>query len=236
MGTPGTARARARAEITAAVKEAARAQLAQVGAPALSVRAVARELGMASSAVYRYFASRDELLTALIVDAYDAVGAAAEDGARAGGDDPGGRWLAACRAVRIWAVDHPHEFSLLYGSPVPGYRAPADTIGPAARVPLVLAAAVADAARLGLLHPPTGALGLGSGPRLVTPEVLEAVGIPAGDDRLVERALGMWVALIGTISFELFGHFENVVSDRAGYFELAMAGAAGAVGLEIPVP
>ena len=81
---PATARARARAELTNEIKATARRHLAEVGAPALSLRAVARELGMASSAVYRYFASRDELLTALIVDAFDAVGAAAEEAAGAG--------------------------------------------------------------------------------------------------------------------------------------------------------
>ena len=73
---PRTARERARAEITAEILDAARGYLATDGAPALSLRAIARDLGMASSAVYRYFKSRDELLTRLIIDAYDALGAA----------------------------------------------------------------------------------------------------------------------------------------------------------------
>src|SRR5215211_5359016 len=73
-----TARERIRAELTAEIADAARRQLAEVGAAAVSLRAVARELGMASSAVYRYFPSRDELLTRLIIDGYDALGAAAE--------------------------------------------------------------------------------------------------------------------------------------------------------------
>ena len=71
---PGTIRARARAELTEQIKEVARRQLAETGSAGLSLRAVARELGMVSSAVYRYFPSRDELLTALIVDAYTAIG------------------------------------------------------------------------------------------------------------------------------------------------------------------
>src|SRR3954466_2411468 len=97
----------------AVTPEAARRQLAEVGAAALSLRAVARELGMASSALYRYFPSRDDLLTRLIVDGYDALGAAAESA-----DDPAAtpreRWLAVCRAVRAWARAHPHEYALLY--------------------------------------------------------------------------------------------------------------------------
>src|ERR1700754_3406523 len=100
-----TARERVRAEITREITDIARAQLAADGAAALSLRAVARDLGMVSSAVYRYFSSRDELLTALIIDGYNALGAAAE---RADGccprDDSAGRWRAATRAAREWAV------------------------------------------------------------------------------------------------------------------------------------
>src|SRR5580693_9793844 len=78
QSAPRTARERARAELTREIKEGARRQLAATGADGISLRAVARELGMASSAVYRYFPSRDDLLTALIIDAYDALGAAVE--------------------------------------------------------------------------------------------------------------------------------------------------------------
>ena len=144
---PQGARARVRAELTREIKSVARRQLAESGAAALSLRAVARELNMASSAVYRYFPSRDELLTALIVDAYDAVGAAAElDESGVRRTDFAGRWMAAARAVREWAVAHPQEHALIYGSPVPGYRAPLDTIDPAARIPLLLLHIVDDCA------------------------------------------------------------------------------------------
>src|ERR1700733_12038987 len=126
-----TARERARAEIAGEIKVEARRQLATTGAQ-LSLRAVARELGMVSSALYRYFPSRDDLLTALIIDAYDAMGEVAET-AIAAGARPRVRWLAACHAIRGWALAHPHEYSLIYGSPVPGYRAPQATVGPASR-------------------------------------------------------------------------------------------------------
>src|SRR5215470_10195637 len=141
-----TARQRARAELTREIKEAARRQLAETGAPQLSLRAVARELGMVSSALYRYFPSRDDLLTALIIDAYDSLGEAAEAAAAEANGTGGPRsgWRAVCHAVRDWARANPHEYALIYGSPVPGYRAPRDTVAPAARVPLVLGQLVRD--------------------------------------------------------------------------------------------
>src|ERR1700759_75355 len=133
-----TARERVRAEITREITDVARAQLAADGAAALSLRAGARELGMVSSAVYLFFASRDELLTALIIDGYNALGAAVEQAdAACPRGDYGARWQAATGAARGWSLTHPHEYALLYGSPVPGYQAPADTVAPAARSAVV---------------------------------------------------------------------------------------------------
>ena len=144
-----TARQRARAELTREIKEAARRQLAETGAPQLSLRAVARELGLVSSALYRYFPSRDDLLTALIIDAYDSLGEAAETAAAAAGTaGPSSGWRAVCHAIRDWARQNPHEYALIYGSPVPGYQAPRDTVAPAARVPLVLGRLVSDSCAL----------------------------------------------------------------------------------------
>src|SRR4051794_10679373 len=133
--TASGARARVRAELTREIADAARRHLASDGAAGLSLRAVARELGMASSAVYRYYTSRDELLTALIVEAYDSLGTAVEEAhGRVARDDLRGRLRATCRGARAWALAHPHEYALVYGSPVPGYAAPQATIGPASRV------------------------------------------------------------------------------------------------------
>src|SRR6476660_4653244 len=154
MSAPGV-RARVRAELTREIAEAARRHLASDGAAALSLRAVARQLGMASSAVYRYFPSRDDLLTALIIEAYSALGDALE-GADAGVDrrDVVGRWLAVCRAARVWAREHRHEYALLYGSPVPVYRAPQSTVQQAVRIPLALLGPLRDGWRAGIVHPP----------------------------------------------------------------------------------
>src|SRR5512141_3253049 len=114
--TTPTARDRARAELTDEIKAVARRQLAEHGSAALSLRAVAREVGMVSSAVYRYFPSRDDLLTALIIDAYDAVGEQAE-GAEAMAPDRSvvTRWLQVTEAVRAWALANAHEYALIYG-------------------------------------------------------------------------------------------------------------------------
>ena len=215
--TAAGARARVRAELTREIAEAARRHLATQGAAALSLRAVARELGMASSAVYRYFPSRDDLLSALIVDAYDAIGAAAEE-AEAGVDraDLRGRWRAICRAVRGWAVAHPHEYALVYGSPVPGYAAPEATIGPAARVGELLCRVVADGVAAGVVDPaPDGAhAGIS-----LTPGVAESVGLPP---TLAPRAVAAWSSLYGAISFEVFGSTHNVVDDHEAHFDVVI--------------
>lgn len=232
---PRTARERARAELTRAIKDAARRQLAAEGAAALSLRAVARDLGMASSALYRYFPNRDELLTALIVEAYDAAGEAAERAeaaAHEAGAGPAERWLAVCRGFRAWALAHPHEFALLYGSPVPDYHAPTDTIEPAGRVGRLLGSIVAEAAAAGDVRPPERPL---QAPRLVSEGVLAIVGgtPEAPFEDLVERTIVAWIALVGAVSFELFGHLNNVVTSYDAYFDAAMTVAAEAVGLDL---
>jgi len=227
---PRTARARARAELTDEIKQAARRQVVEEGAAALSLRAVARELGMVSSAVYRYFPSRDELLTALIIDAYDAVGAqveAADAGVRP--SDHLGRWLAATQAFRSWAVAHPQEYALIFGSPVPGYAAPRDTVDPAARVPLVLVGILVDAiATNGPPHLDDAPL-----PGAVRSD-LRAFRLEAAvelTEPLLARAIAAWSHLVGTVSFELFGHLQNVIADHAAYFDFEMRRTGRALGL-----
>ncbi len=213
-----TVRDRAREELTAEIKAAARGQLASNGAEALSLRAVARELGMVSSALYRYFPSRDALLTALIIDAYDALGDACEAAeAAAERGDLSGRWRAIAGAARRWAVDHPHEYALIYGTPVPGFSAPDDTIDPATRVPRLLLDLLVDAEAV---VAPSGPTGIPVEPELG--EQLDAlVGqLPVSVDRArLLEGLGAWATIFGMISFELFGTFHNTFDDARPLFD-----------------
>jgi AcrR family transcriptional regulator len=227
---PLSARARVREELTREIKDAAGRQLAESGSSALSLRAVARELGMASSAVYRYFPSRDELLTALIVDAYDAVGVAAESAeAVVRRTDHPGRWLAATTGTRAWAVANPHEYALIFGSPVPGYQAPATTIDPAARIPLLLMRILGDAASAGALR--TLEERKTPAPVRADLKALRALTAPTLTDEHLARAIMAWTQLIGSISFELFGHLNNVIHDYETYFRFQMTGIANDLGL-----
>ena len=236
MNAGRTARERVRAELTREIAEAARRQLATEGAAGLSLRAVARELGMVSSAIYRYFPSRDDLLTALITDGYNAVGAAAEEADRAcQRPDHAGRWLATCRAVRAWALAHPHEYALVYGSPVPGYRAPEQTIGPASRVAAVLGSILSEAHAAGALGPPGTCPPVPAPLRPDTARLRDSVAAGVPDD-VIARALTAWTGLFGLVSFELFGQFENVVTDRAAFFDHAVTCLAGLIGLPAPAP
>jgi len=228
-------RARARAEMRTEILDAARRQLAQEGAAALSLRAVAREVGMVSSAVYRYFDNRDALLTALIIDAYDSLGAAAEDAeGRLPREDLPGRWVAIAVAVRAWALDNPSLYALVYGSPVPGYAAPEDTIAPATRVTRLLAAVLQDAPRTEV----DSAAAMPSGPDL-SPEAVEGLAPlveflgPGTTDGRAVVALMAWTWIFGSVSFELFGHLSGAVAPerRTAVFAAEAQQAAGWLGL-----
>ncbi|TYB58528.1 TetR/AcrR family transcriptional regulator [Nonomuraea sp. PA05] len=228
MTASRTARERVRAELTKEITDIARRQLATEGAGGLSLRAVAREMGMVSSAIYRYFPSRDDLLTALIIDSYNALGAAVEHAeATSPREDHLGRWLAACHAVRDWGVAHPHEYALIYGSPVPGYQAPQDTIEARLRDVAVLGRIMSDAWEAGAVRAAADPL----------PEELEAdvAGfrelMPGVPDHVIWRALTAWTALYGWVNFEVFGQFNNTIENRPRAFTHSMRLAAGTIGL-----
>jgi AcrR family transcriptional regulator len=208
-----TARDRARAELTREIKDEARRQLAT---GELSLRAVSRALGMVSSALYRYFPSRDDLLTALIIDAYNSLGDAV------GAADPGPdaparvRWHAACSRVREWARANPQEYALIYGSPIPGYRAPQTTVEPGTRVSLLLVVIVRDGWRAGTMTEPADAPPLP--PALAEEfERLNALIELELPPLVLGRMFTAWTQLFGMVSFELFGQLVGLV-DPTGYF------------------
>jgi len=235
--TPDTpiqgARARARAEVRAAILTTASEHLAEGGAASLSLRAVARDLGMVSSAVYRYFSSRDELLTALIIEAYDSLGEYAERAAAASvGAPPVTRWVDAALAVRAWALTHPYDYALLYGTPVPGYAAPDDTMLPGTRVSIALVGIVRDAVRDGTLalssapDDPT----VGEGNRTSFDALRGELDLQVTDARLLDVLLA-WTQLFGLLSFELFGQTRNFVADDELLFRDAAVAMARRIGL-----
>lgn len=222
------AKQRAHDEVLDAITEAASEELAEVGAAALSLRKVARSLGMVSSAIYRYVGSRDELLTLLIVRAYDDLGLTVEQ-AVFPADPPMERWVAAASAVRQWAVANPHEYALVYGSPVPGYAAPQDTVEPGTRVSTVLAGIVGEAVSSGGIDPP-GSTAL-EGP---LDQQVEALVVQLGLDippAILVRLITAWSQLFGLVSFELFGQLQGMEVDREALFLEAARGMAGYIGL-----
>ncbi|MFJ9550204.1 TetR/AcrR family transcriptional regulator [Streptomyces erythrochromogenes] len=222
--------------LPAAVKAAALQHLMKHGASGLSLDDVAREGGLSVTAVEAVFQHRDDLLTALVVDAYDASGAAMERADRVAaeaGAPAGARLLAATRALRQWSFAHPAEFTLIYGSPVPGYHAPQDTVPPASRTPAVLAGILRSALASGELTPPRRTLPGG----LLRPEALELFGgapeAPFSD--IVERGIVLWSSLIGLLVFQVFSRTHDSVQDEAAYFDAAIAVAAETVGLDVPL-
>ena len=228
MNAGRTARDRARAELTQEIKDAARRQLATEGAERLSLRAVSRELGMVSSALYRYFPSRDELLTALIIDAYNALGSKAETAAKNAGP-PREAWLAVCQAVRTWAIKHPQEYALIYGSPVAGYQAPESTIEPAGRVAIALLRILSEAWASGVLVPPDD-----------TPEpsglMAEQLGVlaeivPGVPLKVLARAMIALTQLYGMVSFELFGQLVGTMDPADEFFADATSQLATFIGI-----
>ncbi|MFC4584739.1 TetR/AcrR family transcriptional regulator [Sphaerisporangium corydalis] len=232
MNASRTARERVRAELISEIKDVARRHLGVDGASGLSLRAVARDLGMVSSAIYRYFPSRDELLTALIIEAFDAVGAAVEAAdAACPRDRHLDRWMAVCRAIRVWSLENPHEYALIHGSPVPGYVAPQDTASAAARDGFVLAGILRDAREAGELTPMTG---LPPAPESFAPEaqlLREALFAELPDD-IILRALAAWTYIYGVVSFELFGMYKSVIeNDRPAVFDQMALTQATILGL-----
>jgi AcrR family transcriptional regulator len=232
MPATRTARDRVRDEVTKEILAVATVHLARDGAAALSLRSVARDLEMAPSALYRYFDGRDALLSALILGAYASLAEAAEKAADAAQGTAGSereRWLAVPRTMRRWALARPHEWGLIFGSPVPGYRAPEETIVPYTRLAAALVRPVADAQRSGRLHARQRDEASSALDHALAP-VHDAL-LPDSTTTTVRRTLASWATLIGIISLELFGHFHNAVFEPELLFEATMRDAAVELGL-----
>ncbi|GAB3550021.1 TetR/AcrR family transcriptional regulator [Arthrobacter tumbae] len=232
-----TPRERARTQTMKDIIRIGREHLAVHGAAALSLRAIARELGLVSSAVYRYVESRDELLTLLVVDAYTELGDEVDHAvSKVPASDYAARFIALARAVRVWAVREPARYALLFGSPVPGYHAPAEqTTGPGTRVIRALVRIYDDAYRAkggvaalpALQHEAPVEVQLAADLAWIRQEM----GLEADDDLIVRGTL-VWAALFGVISFEVFGQYgARTFGDPEQLFEQHLLVLKGVVGL-----
>ncbi|MFE0187264.1 TetR/AcrR family transcriptional regulator [Streptomyces sp. NPDC059008] len=239
MDASGTLAAEENTGPPAVIKAAARQLLVKLGAGGLTLEAVAGAGGLAVADVTAVFPHRDDLLTALVIDAYNESGAAMERADRAAGDTgatAGARLLAVTRALRQWSFDNPAEFTLIYGSPVPDYHAPQSTVPPASRTPGVLAGIVRAALEAGELTPPRRTVAPPGAP-LLRPEAVELFGgVPeAPFSDIIERGIVLWSNLIGLLVFQVFSRTHDSVRDESAFFDYAIAVAAEGIGLVVPL-
>lgn len=231
--TARSARERVREEMTAEILAVAREHLAKEGAAALSLRSVARDLELAPSALYRYFNGRDALLSALIMTAYESLATAAERAAdrveRSGGSDAE-RWLAAPRAMRQWALEHPYEWGLIFGTPVPGYEAPRDTVVPYARVASALVRPLVEAKAAARLSATSAASAVDAQLREAVMPVAEGLFTDMPVDKVVQ-VVQAWSTVVGVISLEVFGHWRETILDPEVFFDATIRDSAEAIGL-----
>jgi len=188
--------------LQAAIKEVARKQIAEHGAASLSLRAIARELDITAPAIYNYYPSRDDLVTALIVDAYHSFAAALTKARDAEQGNHTECIMATARAYRNWALSNPEEYSLILGTPIPGYHAPMEITGPAAAESMIVFLQILYAAyqdgELIISNPPPAL-------NTILQPWLEKLGF-TGPPSIIHFALASWAHLHGLVSLELFGH------------------------------
>ncbi|HEU4398451.1 MAG TPA: TetR/AcrR family transcriptional regulator [Actinomycetota bacterium] len=215
-----TRRERLRLATVDEIKTVARAQMAAEGTASVTLRAIAREMGVTASALYRYFGSRDELVTALVTDAYDALADAME---AAVAEVPAGkhaeRLLAAFGAFRRWGLEQPTEFALIFGSPIPGYQAPETTRPAGERYTGLLLRLLAEAHGAGALR--RERLDVRVPPALERQLLAFRArqGMADLPVPVLAFALSAWVRLHGVVALEVFGHLRPAVGDGTPLFE-----------------
>ena len=225
-------RARNRLAVEAQILRVAREHLATEGAAALSLRAVARDLGMVSSGIYRYVESRDELLTRLIIDSYTSLASAvrtAHDAVPV--HDLTGRWDALGHALRTWALEHPHDFALLYGSPVPDYEAPAErTTEAGTAVVAMLVALLEDARVAGCVADPTRlAIDASRAADALGPMLDDAMFAETDlDPLMLAQGIAAWTLLLGAVTSEVFSQL-GPLPDGTALFDCLLGAARSLV-------
>jgi AcrR family transcriptional regulator len=227
--TAPTRRQRLREGMVEEIKVRAKRQLVEQGPGAISLRGIAREMGTASSALFRYFPSFNDLIDALVVDAYnsmaDAIGPAIE---ACSPDDHAGRWLTICHSYRHWSLTNRSEFALLHGTPLPGYEAPPEVTGPpASRLPIAAMRVFGAAVDAGAADPT----------RTLVPADIETgplwknlMGGEASlyDSRLAGIVLSAYYSMQGYLAAEIFGSLVHLIENSDllydAHIRTAMAG------------
>jgi AcrR family transcriptional regulator len=205
------------------IKAVAREQMAAEGTAGVTLRAIAREMGMTAPALYRYFGSRDELVTALVSDAYSALADAMEAAVEAvGPDHHAERVRAAFGAFRSWGLEHPTEFALIFGSPIPGYVAPEATRPAGLRYTDLLGRLLAEALADGALDP--ARIDVRVPPVLArqVDDFQRRRGGPVLPPPVMALGLGAWARVHGLVALEIFGHLAPAIGDGAALFEQEM--------------
>ena len=214
---PPTMRERYRAQVRGEVKQAALGQLAESGPDGLSVSAIGKQLGVSGPALYRYFASRDELLTELVIDAYhdlaDALGAAADQPA---GREPRARLEALAHAYRSWALAQPHRYRLLFGPPLPGYDAHTQRLVDASQAAMNQLLDVLRELRDDTAAPPPQPLAAQLTAWAQTHD-------PGTSPATALRAVLTWSWLHGLVSLEIAGNFASMGLDPDQVFAAQLA-------------
>ena len=195
--------------------------MAEHGAAALSLRAIARQMGLTAPALYRYFGDRDALVTALIVEAFNALA----DSLTAAGEAPAGASLAARLwaiglAYRDWALAHPQDYLLIFGTPIPGYHAPAEITGPAAKRSFDVLVAALQSLRGG--RRPRLSRAFQSAPAGLQAQVeawRQRYGYALGGEGLL-FALETWTRMHGLVSLELVGQIEPFFGEAGELYRL----------------
>jgi AcrR family transcriptional regulator len=202
------------------IKTVARAQMAAEGTAGVTLRAIAREMGMTAPALYRYFGSRDDLVTALVTDAYDALADAMEAAVAAvAAGRHSDRVRAAFGAFRAWGLGHPTEFALIFGSPIPGYVAPEATRPAGTRYTSLLARMLAEAHEAGALDPAAIDVRVPAELSRQLEDLRRRGGFAGMPVPVVAFGLSAWTRLHGLVTLEVFGHLAPAVGDGTALFE-----------------
>ncbi|HVN54358.1 MAG TPA: TetR/AcrR family transcriptional regulator [Anaerolineaceae bacterium] len=218
------------------IKAAARELMAQEGSSGLSIRAIGRMMEMTAPALYHYYPSREALITDLILDAFNSLGEQVEGTRDLHADEPApSQLLAVCLAYRQWALDHPTDFALIYGTPIPGYVAPGQKTVPAAsRSYLTFVSILARALESGEIQPPDWlrdppAEQQAAMRRLAEPYQQMGLDFPLNAHYMT--AVG-WTRMHGVIMLELFNHLQPVVGDVDAFYRLQLEEMFRAFGLK----